>query len=106
MMRTSELRELAGKWNLKFITIKDIQNYRKCHDILVDRVTTTKMPTRYGEFMAYGFVNRLNGEHHVALVKGEIGDGENVLCRVHSADSSLQRRWPRLRKKAEGYSFI
>ena len=76
--------ELAGKWNLKFITIKDIQNYRKCHDILVDRVTTTKMPTRYGEFMAYGFVNRLNGEHHVALVKGEIGDGENVLCRVHS----------------------
>lgn len=84
MMRTSELRELAVKWNLKFITIKDIQNYRKCHDILVDRVTTTKMPTRYGEFMAYGFVNRLNGEHHVALVKGEIGDGKNVLCRVHS----------------------
>ncbi len=84
MMRTSELRELAGKWNLKFITIKDIQNYRKCHDILVDRVTTTKMPTRYGEFMAYGFVNRLNGEHHVALVKGDIADGEPVLCRVHS----------------------
>ena len=76
MMRTSELRELAGKWNLKFITIKDIQNYRKCHDILVDRVTTTKMPTRYGEFMAYGFVNRLNGEHHVAVVKGERGDGK------------------------------
>ena len=84
MMRTFELRELARKWNLKFITIKDIQNYRKCHDILVDRVTTTKMPTRYGEFMAYGFVNRLNGEHHVALVKGEIGDGKDVLCRVHS----------------------
>ena len=84
MMRTSELRELAVKWNMKFITIKDIQNYRKCHDILVDRVTTTKMPTRYGEFMAYGFVNRLNDEHHVALVKGEIGDGKNVLCRVHS----------------------
>ncbi len=84
MMRTSELRELVRKWNLKFITIKDIQNYRKCHDILVDRVTTTKMPTKYGEFMAYGFVNRLNGEHHVALVKGEIGDGKNVLCRVHS----------------------
>lgn len=84
MMRTSELRELAVKWNLKFITIKDIQNYRKCHDVLVNRVTTTKMPTKYGEFMAYGFVNRLNGEHHVALVKGEIGDGKNVLCRVHS----------------------
>ena len=81
MMRTSELRELAGKWNLKFITIKDIQNYRKCHDILVDRVTITKMPTRYGEFMAYGFVNRLNGEHHVALVKGE-SEMEKTFCAV------------------------
>ena len=44
----------------------------------------TKMPTRYGEFTAYGYVNRLNGEHHVALVKGEVGDGRDVLCRVHS----------------------
>ena len=42
------------------------------------------MPTKYGNFVAYGYVNKLNGEHHVALVKGEIGDGENVLCRVHS----------------------
>ena len=42
------------------------------------------MPTKYGEFKAYGYINLLNGEHHVALVKGEIGDGENVLCRVHS----------------------
>ena len=42
------------------------------------------MPTKYGDFTAYGYVNRLNGEHHVALVKGDIGDGEDVLCRVHS----------------------
>ena len=42
------------------------------------------MPTKYGEFRAYGFINNLNGEHHVALVKGDIGDGENLLCRVHS----------------------
>ena len=42
------------------------------------------MPTRYGEFMIYGYVNKLNGEHHVALVKGDITDGEPVLCRVHS----------------------
>lgn len=42
------------------------------------------MPTRYGEFRAYGYVNRLNGEHHVALVKGDIGDGRDILCRVHS----------------------
>lgn len=84
MMRTRELRELAKKWNLTFITIKDLQEYRKIHDCLIDRVTVTKMPTKYGEFTAYGYVNRLNGEHHVALVKGEIGDGKDVLCRVHS----------------------
>ncbi len=84
MMRTSELIELAKRWDLTFITIKDLQNYRKHHEKLVDRVTKTRMPTRYGEFTAYGFVNRLNGEHHVALVKGEIGDGRDVLCRVHS----------------------
>ncbi len=84
MMRKQELIELAKKWNLTFITIKDLQNYRKCHEKLVERVTVTKMPTKYGEFMAYGFVNQLNGEHHVALVKGDIGDGADVLCRVHS----------------------
>lgn len=84
MMRAPELMELARHWNMKFITIRDLQNYRKHHEKLVDQVTVTEMPTKYGEFTAYGFVNRLNGEHHVALVKGEIGDGENVLCRVHS----------------------
>lgn len=84
MMRTSELMELAKQWNIKFITIHALQNYRKCHEKLVERVTVTKMPTKYGNFMAYGFVNQVNGEHHVALVKGEIGDGKDVLCRVHS----------------------
>ena len=84
MMRTPELAELARAWDIRFITIKDLQNYRKYHEKLVDRVTVTDMPTEYGRFTAYGFVNRLNGEHHVALVKGEIGSGENVLCRVHS----------------------
>lgn len=84
MMRTSELQELARKWDLKFITIQALQAYRKCHEKLVDRVTVTRMPTKYGEFTAYGYVNRLNGEHHVALVKGEIGDGEDVLGRIHS----------------------
>lgn len=84
MMRTPELAELAKRWDMKFITIRDLQNYRKCHEKLVDRVTVTKMPTKYGDFKAYGFVNRLNGEHHVALVKGDISDGEDVLCRVHS----------------------
>lgn len=84
MMRTDELFGLAETFGIKFITIKDLQNYRKCHEKLVDRVTEVKMPTKYGEFRAYGFVNKLNGEHHVALVKGDIGDGKDVLCRVHS----------------------
>lgn len=84
MMRTPELIALAKQWNLKFITIKDLQTYRKQHDKLVEQVTVADMPTRYGHFKAYGYINKLNGEHHVALVKGDIGDGENLLCRVHS----------------------
>ena len=84
MMRRDELIEFAKKWDLKFITIKALADYRKNNDILVERVAVTKMPTKYGEFMAYGYVNKLNGEHHVALVKGDIGDGKDVLCRVHS----------------------
>ena len=84
MMRTSELLELAKQWDLPFITIEDLKNYRKCHEKLTDQMAAVKLPTKYGDFMAYGFVNRLNGEHHIALVKGEIGSGEEVLCRVHS----------------------
>lgn len=84
MMRTPELIELAIKFGFKFITIKDLQEYRKISDKLVDRVVETKMPTKHGDFRAYGYVNRLNGEHHVALVKGDVSDGEPVLCRVHS----------------------
>ncbi len=84
MMRTPELMELAEKWNLKFITIKDLQHYRKYHDKLVERVAVTHLPTKFGDFQAYGYINILNGEHHIALVKGDIGDGNNILCRVHS----------------------
>ena len=84
MMRMPQLLEFAQKWNLKIITIRDLQAYRKRSEKLVDCVAVTKMPTKYGMFTAYGYVNRLNGEHHVALVKGDIGDGEDVLCRVHS----------------------
>lgn len=84
MMRTKELAQLAERHGIKFITIKDLQAYRKCREQLTDRVACVHMPTRYGDFTAYGFVSRLNGEHHVALVKGDIGNGENVLCRVHS----------------------
>lgn len=84
MMRSAELQEKAAEWGMKFITIRSLKDYRKCHDILVERVADTKLPTKYGEFRAIGYVNRLNGEHHVALVKGDIGNGEDILCRVHS----------------------
>ena len=84
MMRGDELKQKAAEWGMKFITIRSLKDYRKCNDILVERVADTKLPTKYGNFRALGFVNKLNGEHHVALVKGDIGDGEDILCRVHS----------------------
>ena len=84
MMRAPELQEMAQKWGLKFVTIKDLQAYRKRKEVLVERVTETSLPTRYGAFRAYGYVSKVTGEHHIALVKGEIGDGQDLLCRVHS----------------------
>lgn len=84
MMRTEELQKKAAEWGMKFITIKSLKEYRKVHDVLVECVANTKLPTKYGEFRALGYVNKLNGEHHVALVKGDIGDGQDILCRVHS----------------------
>lgn len=84
MMRTPELLQLAKKWKLPIVTIRALQEYRKRNEVLVEQVACTKLPTQYGEFTAYGYISKLNCEHHVALVKGEIGDGKNLLCRVHS----------------------
>ena len=84
MMRSSELQEKAVEWGFKFITIRQLQEYRRQHECHVKRAANAEMPTRFGMFRVYGYQNTLNGEHHIALVKGDIGDGENVLCRVHS----------------------
>lgn len=84
MMRTTELLEKAREWGMKVITIKALQDYCRRHDKHVVREATAKLPTRFGDFQIYGYVNDLTGEHHVALVKGGIGDGKEVLCRVHS----------------------
>ncbi len=88
MARTPELMEFANEHNLKIITIADLVAYRRKTENLVERVAEVQMPTKYGEFKMYGFVNQLSGEHHVALVKGNIEDiiakGEGVLTRVHS----------------------
>ena len=84
MMRTSELLENAEKWNIKVITIKALQDYCRLHDKHVIREAEAKLPTAYGDFRIFGYTDDLTGESHVALVKGEIGDGRDVLCRVHS----------------------
>lgn len=84
MMRTTELKEKAKEWGIKIITIHDLQDYCRRYDKHVIREACAKMPTRFGKFQIYGYVNDITGEHHVALVKGDISDGKNVLCRVHS----------------------
>lgn len=84
MARTPELLAFAKKHDLKIGTIKDLIEYRKTHESFVECVAVAKMPTKYGDFKIHGYVNKLNGEHHVALVMGDITDGEPVLCRVHS----------------------
>ena len=84
MMRTTNLWKLAKEYGLKFITIKELQDYCRVHEKHVVQEACADMPTQYGHFKIYGYVNDITGEHHVALVKGDIGDGEDVLCRVHS----------------------
>ncbi|MCD7821720.1 MAG: bifunctional 3,4-dihydroxy-2-butanone-4-phosphate synthase/GTP cyclohydrolase II [Clostridiales bacterium] len=84
MMRTTELLALAKELGLKVVTIHDLQDYLRTHEKHVVREACAQLPTQYGQFQIYGYVNDLTGEHHLALVKGDLGDGENVLCRVHS----------------------
>ena len=84
MMRTAELVDFARSHGLKIITIADLIRYRRRTESVVERVTDAELPTKYGTFRIYGYVNRINGDHHVALVKGDVTTDEPVLCRVHS----------------------
>lgn len=84
MMRAPELQKMAKEHDLVFITIKQLQEYCRIHEKHVIKEAEAHLPTKHGDFQMFGFVNDITGEHHVALVKGDIGDGENVLCRVHS----------------------
>ncbi|MDO5649020.1 MAG: bifunctional 3,4-dihydroxy-2-butanone-4-phosphate synthase/GTP cyclohydrolase II [Gallicola sp.] len=84
MMKKTELLKKAEEWDMTFITIESLKHYRLTREKHVECVAAVPMPTKHGEFTAYGYVNTINGEHHIALVKGEIGKGEDVLCRVHS----------------------
>lgn len=81
MMRGKELFEFAKAHNLTFITIKQLQAYRRLHDKFMTRDAKAKLPTKYGEFDIYGYSNKITGASHIAIVKGNISDGEPVLCR-------------------------
>ncbi len=83
MARLDDLVEFAKVHGLKISTIEALIQYRKEHEVFVEEVSSAKLPTRYGDFIIHGFINKLNGEHHVALTMGEITD-EPVLVRVHS----------------------
>ena len=84
MMRTTELAQMAERYSLAFISIRQIQDWCRVHDNHMREEAVARLPTEHGEFAIHGFVNDITGEEHVALVKGEIGDGRNVLVRVHS----------------------
>src|SRR5687768_16755303 len=84
MARVPELTKFARRHKLPMITIADLINYRVKTEALVRRVASASLPTDHGDFRVLAFESGLDKETHVALVKGEIGDGQNVLVRVHS----------------------
>jgi 3,4-dihydroxy 2-butanone 4-phosphate synthase/GTP cyclohydrolase II len=84
MARVPELMEYVEKHSLKIITIAALIDYRRKSETLVERAVVVDMPTKYGEFRAYSYTSKISNENHLALVKGEVDDGEPVLVRVHS----------------------
>lgn len=84
MARVPDLMDYAKKFDLKLITIKDLVEYRHKKEVLIEKVAEANLPTKYGDFKMMGFINKINGEHHVALVKGDVNTEEPVLVRVHS----------------------
>lgn len=84
MCKVSQLSEFAKKHKLVFITIKQIQEYRKQYDNLLEISSKIKLPTEYGIFDLYCFVDKITNEHHLAFVKGDVANKENVISRIHS----------------------
>lgn len=85
MARAPQLMEFAKKHNLKIVTIADLISYRRNTEKLISKASEAKLPTKYGEFKIVAFENAINGEHHVALVMGDVAsENEPVLVRVHS----------------------
>jgi 3,4-dihydroxy 2-butanone 4-phosphate synthase/GTP cyclohydrolase II len=84
MMRAPQLREFSDQHNLKMISIADLIANRRKNESLIKKVATAKLPTEFGEFDIVGYESILDGTDHIALVLGEIGNGQDVLVRVHS----------------------
>jgi 3,4-dihydroxy 2-butanone 4-phosphate synthase/GTP cyclohydrolase II len=84
MARLPELRRFARRHRLKICSIEDLIQYRRTREKLVERVEVVKMPTDYGEFDLYLYMSHTDGQHHVALVKGDVAGRPGVLVRVHS----------------------
>jgi 3,4-dihydroxy 2-butanone 4-phosphate synthase / GTP cyclohydrolase II len=84
MARVPDLIPYCKRHGLKLVTVADLIEYRRRHEKLVERMTSVRLPTAYGEFTAVAFREKLTGKHHVALVKGDVEDAEDVLVRVHS----------------------
>ncbi|KAD6795386.1 hypothetical protein E3N88_06282 [Mikania micrantha] len=84
MARLPKLREFVKRENLKIISIADLIRYRRKTDKLVERASAARIPTTWGPFVAYCYRSVLDGIEHIAMVKGDIGDGKDILVRVHS----------------------
>jgi 3,4-dihydroxy 2-butanone 4-phosphate synthase/GTP cyclohydrolase II len=84
MKRGQQLRDFADEHGLAMVSIEDLISYRRRNEKHVDRVAETRLPTRGGDFAAYGYRSTIDGSEHMALVHGDLGDGEDVLTRVHS----------------------
>jgi 3,4-dihydroxy 2-butanone 4-phosphate synthase / GTP cyclohydrolase II len=84
MARVPDLVEYCARHDLKMITVEDLIEYRRRTEKLVERLTSVRLPTAYGEFTAIAFRETLTGKHHVALVKGDVEGEGDVLVRVHS----------------------
>ncbi|MFJ7934702.1 bifunctional 3,4-dihydroxy-2-butanone-4-phosphate synthase/GTP cyclohydrolase II [Sporosarcina sp. NPDC096371] len=84
MARGLQLQEIAERFDLVILTIQDLIAYRRENDKLIERIVDVQLPTDFGQFKAVTYVETLTGREHIALVKGNIKDAENILVRVHS----------------------
>lgn len=84
MMKAAQLAQFSAKYDIPWITIEELQLYRKRYDNLLQRTAVTKLPTKYGTFDVYGYLDKVTGKEHLALIRGNLEKKEAILCRMHS----------------------